>query len=311
MAQTLSIFFNIDRTYISVLEPTTKGLSLSYINSTLNYIDLENLEDEGSIKGLEELDIILSNLDFEVDKIDITIPAESVLVTQFPGREGMTEIEFRELISLEIRQSYPQFNENQFSSNLIPMGDRIDKQLMMLAVIMPVEIIKSLMNILDKFHIPINNIEISQLNAHNAYIYNYPENIYKTTAIVGVQNNFIDLSIIQNMKPIYYDLISCSDKNQLGELLIDEFNNISNFIVKNIDEVFFFGTGLTMELLDITKKTFKKKDFDVSVERLNAFRMISTQLSQREIDYCSRTFHIYPPCIGASFKSYHERIQIF
>lgn len=309
MSQILSIFFNIDRTYLSVTEPTTKGLSLSYVNSTLNYIDLENLDDNGSLKGIEELDLILSNLDFTIDKIDVTIPAESVLVTQFPGRTGMSEIELRELIALEIRQAYPQFNPNDFSSNLIPMGDRLDGQSMMLAVIIPFEIVKSVHKILGKYDIPINNIEISQLNAHNSYLYNYPENIYKTTAIVGVQNNFIDLSIIKNMKPIYYDLISFTDKNQIGILLLEEFDILNTSVANDIEDIFFFGTGLTNDVLTVAEQTFEGTG--INHKRLNAFRMVITKLTEREIEYCSRTMHIYPPCIGGSFKAYHDRIKLY
>jgi hypothetical protein len=309
MSQILSIFFNIDRTYLSISEPTTKGLSLSYINSTLNYIDLENLDDDGSVKGIEELDMILSNLDFTIDKVDVTIPAESVLVTQFPGRHGMSELELSELIALEIRQAYPQFNPNDFSSNIIPMADRLDGQTMMLAVIIPFEIIKSVHKILGKYDIPIDNIEISQLNAQNSFLYNYPENIYKTTAIVGVQNNFIDLSIVKNMKPIYYDLISFTDKNQIGILLLEEFDILNTSVANDIEDIFFFGTGLTNDVLTVAQQTFDGTG--INHLRLNAFRMVSTKLTEREIEYCSRTMHIYPPCIGGSFKSYHDRIKLY
>lgn len=309
MAQTLSVFFNIDRTYLTVIEPTTKGISLSYINSTLNYIDLENLNDEGSLKGIEELNSILKNVDFTIDKIDVTIPAESVLVTQFPGRTGMDVEELRELIALEIRQAYPQFNPNDFSSNLIPMGDRLDGQSMMLAVIIPYEIIKSIYKILGHFNIPINNIEISQLNSHNSFLYNYPENIYKTTAIVGVQNNFIDLSIIKNSKPIYYDLISFTEKNQVGILLLEEFDILNASVANDIEDIFYFGTGLNNEVIEVAKQTFDGTG--VNHHRLNAFRMVITKLTQREIEYCSRTLHIFPPCIGGSFKPYHDRIQVY
>lgn len=308
MAQTLSIFFNIDRVYLTVIEPTTKGISLSYINSTLNYIDLENLDDIGSLKGIEELHTILKGLDFPIDKIDIAIPAESVLVTQFPTRAGMNNSELQELIALEIRQTYPQYNPNEFSSNLIPMGERLDGQTMMIAVIIPYEIIKSIYKILSVYNIPINNIEISQLNSHNAFLYNYPENIYKTTAIVGVQNNFIDLSVTRNNQPIYYNLISFTEKNQIGILLLEEFDILSVAVASDIEDIFYFGTGLTDEVIKISRQTFE--GMGINHNRLNAFRMCSTKLTTREIEYCHRTSHIYPPCIGASFKPYYEKIQL-
>jgi Tfp pilus assembly PilM family ATPase len=307
--QTLSVFFNIDRTYVSIVEPKEKGLELLYINSTDTNIDLENIDDEMSQMAIEELTTLLQGLDFDVSNITVTIPSESVIVSQFPGRQGMSEEEMRKLIALEIKHSYPQFNPSDFSSNIVPMETQINGQSMMLAVIIPKQIVYSCLEILNVFNLPIESIEISQLNAHTAFLYNYPEFQDKTVAILGVQENFVDISVIQNSKPIFYDLVSLPDKKQIGEMFETQYNRLISDVVNKIDMAYFFGTGLTRDMHIAAWEISAL--LNIGFGRLNAFRMLTTNLEPRDRDYCLRTQHIYPPCIGGSFPAYHESIKLY
>lgn len=308
MKRTLSIFFNIDRTYVTITEPNEKGLELLYLNSTNNNIDLENIDDDYAQRGVKELEVLLSSFDVEIDKISITIPAESVMVSQFPGRQGMEESELRKLISLEIRNAFPTFNPDDFTSNIVPLERRLDGQSLMLAVIIPKQIILSCIDILKAYDLPIENIEISQLSAHSAFLYNYPEMINNNVIIIGVQDQFMDVSIISNGKPIYYDLVSLSDKNDIGAVFEAEYEKLITTAVDHIDHAYFFGTGLTRDMYIAVWETSML--LGINVGRLNAFRMMTTNLNARDREYCSRTMHIFPPCIGASFPSYHERIKL-
>lgn len=309
MKRILSVFFNIDRTYITIVEPNEKGLELVYLNSTETNIDLENIEDEFSQEAVQEFISLLKTIEVEITNITVTIPAESVLVSQFPGRPGMEENEMRKLISLEIKHAYPQFNAEDFSSNIIPMERRLDGQLLMLAVIIPKQIVYSCLEILSVFNLPIENIEISQLNSHTSFLYNYPEHQDKTIAIMGVQSNFMDISVIHKGKPMYYDLVSLPDKNAIGEVFETEYNKIIASVVDKIDMAYFFGTGLTRDMYIAAWETSML--INIGFGRLNTFRMMTTQFDTRDREYCSRTMHIYPPCIGGSFPAYHEKIKLY
>jgi hypothetical protein len=309
MGKTLSVFFNIDRTYVSIVEPTEKGLDLCYLKATQNSIDLENIDAPMSQIGIEELMEIVAGRTEDLDKIDITIPSESVVVSQFPGSPNIGNNELKQLISLEIRQAYPQVNPEEFSTNIIPMDFRKDGSYMMLAVIIPNVIIRNVLEILRPFDLPINNIEISQLNSHSAFLYNYPERQNQTIAIVGVQDQFMDISIIKNNNPMYYNLISLDEKTKIGEAIEKEHERIVESIVDTVDAAYFFGTGLTKELyLNVWETSML---LNMEVGRLNAFRMLTTSLDDRDREYASRTMHLYPPSIGASFQPYHKRLKLY
>ncbi|MCX6148577.1 MAG: hypothetical protein NTW25_15190 [Candidatus Kapabacteria bacterium] len=308
MKRTLSVFFNIDRTYVTITEPNEKGIELLYLNSTDTNIDLENLDDDFAQVGIEDLEALLKPIEIEVDRICVTIPAESVLVSQFPGRPGMEESELRKLVSLEIRNAYPTFNPDDFTSNVIPLAQRQDGQSLMLAVIMPKQIIMSCIDILKVYDLPIENIEISQLNAHSAFLYNYPEMMDKNVIIIGVQDQFMDVSVISAGKPIYYDLVSLGDKSEIGNVFEAEYEKLTKTAIQNIDCAYFFGTGLTRDMYISVWETSML--LGIGIGRLNAFRMITTKLDSRDREYCSRTMHIYPPCIGSSFPAYHEKIKL-
>jgi hypothetical protein len=309
MKTALSVFFNIDRTYLTWVRNTDKGLSLEYINSTKSSIDLENLGSEASQQGKKELNEILSSLGETPDRLSVTIPAEIVYVSQFPGDHSMKKKELQELIGLEIRQAYPGMNDQDFVTNIYPLKSGKSGKDMMMAVIISKEILKSCDKILKSVDQKISVIEISHLNSHTAFLYNYPERHDQTVALLGIQENFIDVSIIQNKHPVYYNLLSVSDFDQLGDILEEEFNRIRENHVDEIDTAFFFGISLTKELYLQMWETAMLIGFEAG--RLNAFRMMHTTLDQRDREYCTRTSHIYPPCIGGALPSYHNRIKVY
>ncbi|HOK15156.1 MAG TPA: hypothetical protein PK007_09595, partial [Candidatus Kapabacteria bacterium] len=59
MSKTVSVFYNIDRTYVTLVEMKDDGLELLYLNATDNRIDLENIESDESMLGVQELSSIL------------------------------------------------------------------------------------------------------------------------------------------------------------------------------------------------------------------------------------------------------------
>ena len=307
MKSALSVFFNIDRTYIAILSPSEKGLSLDYVNAARNQIDLENVFDPDNDPGIQELREFMLSVQNKINRVSVTIPAESVFVSQFPGQKGMTNQQLNKLVNLEIKQAYPQYNTDEFVSNIIPMEKNIKGASMMLASIMQKDIINTCRDIFKDF-LPVTNIEISQLNAHTAFLYNYPESFEKNIMILGVQDQFIDLSIIKNSRPAYYNLLSFSNKNILGDIIKEQYVNLQENIIERIDGVYYFGTGLTKDLSLQAKEL--SDSLGIESGRLNAFRMVESQLDERQRDYCKVMQHVFPPCIGAVIPAYHESIRL-
>lgn len=309
MKSALSVFFNIDRTYMAIITPEDNSLSLDYVEATRNQIDLENIFDIDGDEGVAELRSFIDKIRHKINRVSITIPAESVFVAQFPGQKGMTEEQLNKLVNLEIKQAYPQYNTDEFVSNVIPLEKRTTGQEMMLASIMQKDIIDTCKEIF-KDYLPITNIEISQLNAHTAFVYNYPESLDKNIMILGVQDQFIDVSIIKKSQPAYYNLISFSDsdKDKIGTFIEEEYKKLLKDVIDKIDGIYFFGTGLTK---DIYFSAWEMASvLGVETGRLNAFRMVKANVDERTKNYCKIMQHVFPPCIGAVIPAYHERIRL-
>lgn len=307
MERTLSVYFNVDRTYLAVLAYHSDGATLELVDSTENAIDPGYPEKESTKKGIEELNGIISNLPRDIDRLSVTLPAESVLVTQFPGKSSMEPDKIRKLANLEVRQNFPTFNFEDFYINVIPLNNENGN--MMLGVIIANEYIRTCKNILSGLEMPINKIEISQLNAHSAFLYNYPEKHDATVALLGIEEQFIDISVIRENQPAYYNLLSLSDPGGISELLENEFNKIIPDVVDSIQGAYFFGTALDKDILLASWETCMM--LGMEAVRLNAFRMMSTDLDKRTREYCSRTLHIFPPCIGGALPTYHKKVKIY
>ncbi|MGA2296494.1 MAG: hypothetical protein ABSG15_02995 [FCB group bacterium] len=308
MNLTLSIYFASDKTYLTVLEPTKKGLSLVYVNSTFNPVNLEKEDELFSQPGVIELLNLFEELPENISQLTLTLPAENVAVTQFPGMTDMSIDDMKKLVELEIRQTLPQFNFDVFLATTIPLMPKLDEQKMILAIILSKQSFKSCNLIAEKLGLPVLNIEISQMNAHSAFLYNYPEHFDKAIALMGFQGKFVDISVIKEGKPYYYNLIGFTDIEFITHILQKEINKILSEYISTVDYAYLFGAGLTKEILSLAGNSLS--GFVNETKKLNAFRMLTTTLSERERKYCSRTAHIYPPCIGGSMVSYHERFKL-
>lgn len=309
MKSAISVFFNIDRTYMSILTPVDNNLRLDYVEATRNKIELDSLFDANEDAGVIELRNFIEKERNKINRVSVTIPAESVFVTQFPGSKVMTKEQLGKLVNLEIKQAYPQYNTDEFISNIIPLAKNKKGQEMMLASIMQKDIIETCKEIFKDF-LPITNIEVSQMNAHSAFIFNYPELLEKNIMILGVQDQFIDVSVLVNSQPAYYSLLSFSDvdRNKLDSIIENEYNKIIANTVEHIDGIFLFGSGLTKKIFS-TAQTVGAK-IGIETNRLNAFRMVVPNVEERVQNYCKIMQHVFPPCVGAVIPSYHERIRL-
>jgi hypothetical protein len=309
MVKTLSFFFNIDRTYITGISSSPDGFSLDYIDSTIDQINLENIYSEESKNGIAQLNKFIQEMEFKPTRVTATLPAETVFVTKFPGKKDYKPEEFKKLVDFEIRNAYPQFNLKDFDISLIPFKESKDYKQMMLAVIIQQADYKIIKEILEPIGLEITKFEISQFNAHNSLIFNYPEMREKNVAILGIQGQFLDLSVINGNELIYYNLSSIDSIDKIGEVFEREYNKIIKSYVDTIDACYFFGAGLNKNIsMSLWETAMMLSIFEA--KRLNPFRMMKTSLDSRHKEYCSRTFHIYPACAGATLPPWHDVIKI-
>ena len=309
MKKILSIFLNLDRTYLTGMSMDEDGVSLDYINSTIHHIDLEGFKSDESRNGTSELNKNFLEMDFEPDEISVTLPSESVFVTKFPVNLDLSDDEISQMLNLEIRQMYPQCEREEFITFIVPLLPENPKLHQMMGVIVPKENLIAIDELVKVLNKPVVNFDIAQLNAHTSFLYNYPEMADKTVLFLSLQGQFMDVSILKAGQPVYYNILAISDYNQTGDILEKEYAKIVPDYVNGIEACYFFGAGLTKNISMMLCETAGLLGI-FEAKRLNAFRMVKSNLSKREKEYCARTFHIFPACIGAALPSQHKIINV-
>ncbi len=309
MNLSLCVHYSFERIYLAVVGQTARGMSIEYINSTTNGIDLDNPNDKKSLGSVAELNAILADIDRDIRGIYITLPSEYVLVTQFPGKDNLSQSDIQKLINIEVKQAYPQYNSTDYTFNVIPLAPRLNGTKMMMAEIIPNMVFTNAKKLLAQVKAPVARIEISQFNAHNAFLYNYPEEKDSTVSFFSIQDRFVDVSVVKAGVPAYYNLLKFNDNSELSAIFEKEIDRIMTDYVEFIDAAYLFGSGLTRTIYDDSEALLS--GMVMKTGRLNAFRMFGSSLSDREKEYCRKTYHIFPPCVGSALPPSHERLKFF
>lgn len=310
----LSVYFGNDRTYICGAKPTENGLELVYVNSTEHSIDLEeeidldNPEGNTSLLGSQELEIALGDLPVSPTQLTVALPTDSVLISQFPGDDSLSEKKLKELVNLEIRQAYPQFDTADFMANIVPLAAKKDKKKMMMGIIIPKKSYQNCKKILEPLDMPLSKIELGQLTTHSAFLYNYPEYQDKNVMLLGVEKKFADITVLKQGRPLYYNTAKFGQLNEIGEIMMIEFDKIQTEFVEEVHAAYFYGPQLTKDFLEMMKPNVLA--FVAETGRVNAFRMMKTGLEKRDKEYASRVSHIFPPCVGAAIPTYYKKLAI-
>jgi len=180
---------------------------------------------------------------------------------------------------------------------------------MMIAIIITKEDLKTIQDLLQPLGKKISKFDISQMNAHSAFIYNYPELRTKNILLFGIQGQFMDVSVIINGLPAYYNLVRYDGIETLGETVGAVHDLLIPDVCEQIDAVMYFGSGLNKTIANKLQEIANQLQIS-EVKRLNGFRMMKTSLDEREREYCSRTFQIYPACIGGCLPTKHPILTL-
>jgi hypothetical protein len=282
---------------------------LKYINSTEHPVDLENPENSGNVIALNELKTLLSGINYKLDRVTVTLPSENAFISRIPSKADINLADIQKLVELEIRQAYPNNEYYDFLSSIIQFHPKLDGNELMLSVIIPKSIFNYTSHILGELNTAVSEIEIDHLNTHSAFLYNYPERKNETVSLIDVGKQFVDISVINAGRPVYYNSAIFENNELLGEICIDEFEKITSGYVDKIDSAYILGEGLNLDLLEIAQKSFAGRI--TKVGKLNSFRMFNTPLDKRQREYCARMAHIFPPCIGGNLPLYYKKIKVF
>jgi hypothetical protein len=304
MKSTLSLYFASERTYFALAAPTEQGLELqfaSYVTETVR-------GEEDYLNALEKLEKVLPAIAAQAESLTMCVPIENVFVHHFPALPISAQDELKRLLGIEIRQAYPHYTLDDFTGQVYPLVPALDGNSQMLAVLMDKKYLMACEFVLGVTARTLEATHISQFAAHGAFAYNYPEYNTSTVMLAGVQERFVDISILRNGKLAYYNLFSLNSPESLTHAATLALEAVLAGIVPYVDAAFFFGPGLRQDTLQSLRSSFQ-----IPAHRMNAFRYVKTApgMSQKQIDYCIRTAHLYPSVIGSMLPPLQEQDIIF
>lgn len=307
MKKVLSIFFNTDRTYIAKVANHPNGLILEYLNATNLPIDLDSLHTDEQIEAFTEIDKIIEQAGTDFDNMSIVFPADSLLISQMPSKKGITREEIMSLISIELKRTFPSLNITNFQIQIFQLGDNKSKVNKQIAVVYQNNDLSVFEQYFQKYEKEINFPYVSQIAAANCFMYNYPELKDKNAAVVGIQNNYLDFCVLSNGNLVSFGLENYSSLEQIPIALEHQIEKALNEIIDDLSGgIYFYGR-------DINQQTFiscweTAMIFGAEGKRLGTFRMLKSELDQRDLEYTYKTAQYYAPCIGATIPLYFDSI---
>lgn len=303
--KSLTVYFNSDKVYTGIFERDRKGLTLLNISSTLDPVDLDNLDSEISKKAINQISRTLSSTDHKVEELNVVLSNDNAFWTVMPGNIHMDKVQLKQLLELEIRNNINSANLNDFSFRVYPYGvkDEDDSE-MILVVFIRNEILANCSKALDITGLKINYITIAQIATQNTIEYNYPDTSHLYDLLINVEEDFCDISLSNSNITYYYDLLKETDEKNLIEEI--------NFGIKKLKDdglstgyILVMGTKLNKTFLEELNNTLP-----IEAKRINSFRFVRANLEERLRDYCIRTSHIYAPVVGGALNSFDKGIVI-
>ena len=296
-----SIYFGKKLTLFSVIERTDTTFVLHYLNSINSVIDVKQLESKNSRNGINELTAIVKNFSNKTKKCFVTLALEDVIITKIPGNIEPQSTEFADLINLEIRQNFPTKNIDNYRIKSTQILASDSNNSMFLAIMIDNELIQSIESVVVALGLEVADISTSQISAINTLAYNYPDN-KMTDIIVNVYDEMLEYLIMQDKKLLGYEAVFIPKDKDILQINENKITNILNELkISQLGNIYYFGSNLTKKNYVIYWEVAMLLGGDA--KRLNPFRMFKTNLDKRDIEYCARTFHLYPPCIGGALPT--------
>jgi hypothetical protein len=292
-----SLYFGKHSTILIVLERNDNGYTLLYIKNLDNILDLNAISADNSTAAINEISKILSQ--FNISDFFVTLNPSYYIATQIPGSLKENKNEFIRLVDMSIKQHNPIKRINDFRIKSIPVNSALQTELV---TIIDKNIIIAIESIVAMFGYEVTDINPTHIAAINAYNFNYPEKIVSTSILVQLLDNVFEFGIISNNKILGYEYCIIENNIPISTIVENKLNQIvQNYNSININCIYYYGDTLTK------KEYVECWEIGMIIsgdsKRLNPLRLMSSNLEQRDKDYCARMFQILTPCIGGALPT--------
>lgn len=294
----LSLYFGRTQVFVAEMEAKQNGMYLNFINSTDHPVNIADLSN--SDEATEELRSMISSRE-KPEHLLVTLLSSEATICTFPGELSMPREEIEALVDLEIVNLFPGKSKQDFTIIIYDLAERMDGNKMLMALLIDNEKMKNIRKVLEFMEMPISKINISMLTAQNSLLFNYPEYRDKAVATIEINDYYVEISAMNEGTPLYLSRTRHNSVEEIPAILEAEFNKIMTHYISYIETAFIGGIYLTYDLLQACEA--KLAEFLMTIIKLNTFKRIKPNVSEREKSYCKNTSHIFPPCIGAALPS--------
>lgn len=298
----LSLYFGGSQVFWAEMEAKPNGMYLNHINSTSKPIILDIPEDNPDInqEASEELCNMLTQLE-KPNHVLVSLLSNELTISYFPGDIAMPREDIEALVDLELVNLFPDKSKDDFTILVYDLAERMDGNKMLMALLIPNEKLRVIRETLDFMDMPISKVNISMFTAQNSLLFNYPDYREKAVAAIEINDDYVEISVLNEGTPLYLSRVKHEAAAEIPAILEAEFNKIMTHYISYIETAFIGGIYLTYDLLQACEA--KLAEFLMTCVKLNTFKRIRPNVSDREKSYCKNTSHIFPPCIGAALPS--------
>ena len=177
-----SIYFSNDKTYLTITENKENSVFLHYLNSTQDAINLHDVLSEKSSGAIFELFMMAADFVDDLSQLNVTLHPEYAYTTTLAGELDLSKNDIEKLLELEIRTGFENKKLTDFDVNIVEKSTNTSTNTdinnsIIIAELIPMEIIKAIGIALNDFGIELNNINInySMMSVASCFAFNYPE----------------------------------------------------------------------------------------------------------------------------------------
>jgi Tfp pilus assembly PilM family ATPase len=277
---------------------------LSRLDEIESDIDFHNPElseiisnPELAFKIVKDLSKIIKRNNLSAVKASIALSAASIFIITIPIDECTTGKDLREHLEWELSNFFPGEPVSVFNIGTYPLKSE-DGIKNILLVVVRKDVILFLKNIFNRLNIETMVFDIDHFAAIQSLSKNYPQSMNDTTILLGMRNNFIDFSILENGTLIKYN------GRRLGHEKLSYSNaadQLISLVNNNNGKVWYlFGKDVKEGLIGELRSRIPH----VKIEILNPFRTLelSSSLPRRQELMLDRLY--FAPAVGIAYR--HE-----
>ncbi len=291
-----SLYIGKYSTLLVVLEKNENGYNLMYIKRIKNILNLnELLTNPNFTIVINEICGVLHQ--YSITDFFVTLGTDYYITTNIPRSFIDNKNDFLKLVDLSIKQHYPDKTIADFGIKSIPI--HYENKIEFVCMINK-DIIFATKNLIEMLGYTLTDVNPAHISIINSYMYNYIDSILERAVLIQLLDNVFEFTIIADNNLI--GLEYCVIDRDVSSVLETKIEQIVNDYSIKVDSIYLYGDTLN-------KQTYIKcwetsMIFDINCKRLNALRLISSNLSKREKDHCMRMFHSYNYCIGAALPNH-------